>query len=202
MGCSKSCTRAALGVILLSSEHHWWVNNQPPGSTFLWSRSAALCFYLPVSLIITLSLIITPHLTCSLCAFHIQPRSMCLFLAGRLTPCTLLAVSSVSLSHSFSVHLVTAQIYYCNLSVLLSCLPTHSVATNMHMLLLVLYRHIHWRYKKPRADKQRWLNVVSMKSNSPMTHYEHLVSVTLPKDEMQLLQSYTNVVQMVIWSAT
>lgn len=118
------------------------------------------------------------HLTCSLEDFHMQPRSKCLFLVVRLTPFT--SCSLHSHSHSFSVHLVIAQIYYCNLSMLLSRLLTHSVATNMHMLLLVLNKHIHWSYKKLRADKQRWLNVVSMKSNSPVIHYEHPSSERLP----------------------
>lgn len=125
----------------------------------------------PVSLIITLTHYHTLHLSCSLWDSHIQLRSLWLFLVVRLTPFT--SCGPFSLSQSFSVHLVTAQIYYCNLSVLLSRLLTHSMATIMHMLLLVSYRHIHWNRKKPRADKQKWLNIVSMKSDSTMTHYEH-----------------------------
>ena len=80
---------------------------------------------------------------------------MGLFPVVRLTPFTSRSIHSLSLSYSFSVHLVTDQIYYCNLSVLLSRLPTHSVATNMHMFLFALYKHINWCFKKPRAEKRR-----------------------------------------------
>lgn len=108
VGCSKSCTQAAPGKILLSSEHHWWVNNQPPGSSFLWLLSAAL--FLSPSLLIpclahynSLTHYHALHLTCSLGDFHIQPRSMGLLLIVRLTPFTSCSLHSVSLTHLLSI---------------------------------------------------------------------------------------------------
>lgn len=162
-----------------------------PGVYALWSLSAVLCSSRPILLILCLAyynpLIYYLSPSNFLSDFDIQQSSMCLSLIVR--PFTSWSLDSLSLSHADSVRLVRAQIYYSDLPELLSHLLTHTMANIMHMLLLPLYRYVHWSYKGPRADKQRWINVVSTKWNSPLTPHERPWTENVPWDKMDHLKS-------------
>lgn len=85
---------------------------------------------------------------------------------------------SLALPLSLHVHLVTTQIYCGNLSALLFRLLTFP--GNWYAYVCCFYNLNTYRAKlrkKPRADKQRPLNVVPVKSNSARSHYELLSCV-------------------------
>jgi len=138
--------------------HHWRVNSQPPGSTVLWLLSVVLCFCL--SYYKSLTHYDTLHLTCSLRDFHIQQRSICLFLLVRTL---FFAVSTDSLAHFLSI---LSQTRFITAISQWFCLASCHILWKP-LCICCSYRHIHWSYKKPQADKQRWMNGVSTKSNLP-----------------------------------